>query len=133
MDKAHLISDVIESSPDDGPASALHACGGSAPRRRLRTPAEVPGQVLVTFRGVAVDENLVRYVQQRAVELGMERTGTLHARLSQARAAGPFLAVVHAGVGARRHECSARADDSSLALRMALDALASACQRAASR
>ena len=135
MAKALLIGDdVIESSPERGVEGAVAAGHTSATRARakrlVRAPIEACGQVLVTFRGVAVDESVVRYVQQRAFELGFERAGTLHMKLLKDCPTEPYLAIVRASVGARYFEHSARADDSALALRAALDALSAADPRA---
>jgi hypothetical protein len=156
MEKALLThedscEDVRDCSPrstdecsEDTP-TAVHAfCSGVSPKRALRMraaaeaprtvctldtrpQAEVSSQVLVTFRGVAVDENLVHYAQQRAVELGISRAGALHVLLSKAGAEEACTAIVRARIGARRYERCARAIDSLPAMRAAFDALNSDC------
>jgi hypothetical protein len=117
MQKALTISDdVIENPCDD-------SGHGAEEKRLFRAPFDVAGQVLVTFRGLAVDENVVRYTQQRALELGLSRSGTLHAVLTKDCTAEPYLVVVQAGIGARRYEHCARADNAFSALQSALDKL----------
>ena len=132
MEKALLSSEEIQDVPADdgsqgvGQKRMLH-CAGGVPRALLalgkRTPIEASSQVLVTFRGVGVDERLVRSAQERASQLGLARSGGLHVLLSQSVDEQACTAIVRARIGARRFERCASAADPMLAMQTAFDAL----------
>ena len=113
MEKSPVNSDDMSQHPTDDQMSCdmNHA------------PVELPGQVLVTFRGVAVDETIVRYAQQCARELGWNREGSLHALLTKDSTAERYIAVARGGIDARRDEHCARPDNAVAALQRALQAL----------
>ena len=113
-----MLKSPVHSDDTTMPSSADSVCP-----EHHRAPVEQPGQVLVTFRGVAVDENVVRYAQQCARELGWSCVGSLHALLTKDGAAEPYVAVARGGIDARRYEHCARADNALDALQRALDAL----------
>ena len=113
----------MEKSPVNSDDMSEHSADGQLGHDSA--PVELPGQVLVTFRGVAVDENVVRYAQQCARELGWNREGSLHAvlTLTNDSATEPYVAVARGGIDTRRYEQCARAGNAFAALQRALDAL----------
>jgi hypothetical protein len=113
----------MEKSPTNSDDMSAPSSDDIACRDRDHMPVELPGQVLVTFRGVAVDENVVRYAQQCALELGWGRVGSLHALLTRESDDEPYVAVARGGNDTRRYEHCARADNALAALQAALDAL----------
>jgi len=128
MEKALLIGDDVSEvsrneSGEGSPAREPAARRVAAKKRSFRPQFELSAQVLVTFRGLTVDENAVRYTQQRAPELGLNSAGTLHATLTRDGASDAYLVVVQASMGAQRYEHCARGDDAFSALKTVLDEL----------
>jgi hypothetical protein len=121
MEKAHLISDDAMDCPDDDIQSTHAERPRISAARFARPPSS---QVLVTFRGVAVEESLVHYVQQRAGELGLTDADTLHVVLSAAGAGARCNAVARARIGSQLHEHGSSGSDSQQTVRAALDGLA---------
>jgi 2,4-dienoyl-CoA reductase-like NADH-dependent reductase (Old Yellow Enzyme family) len=118
MEKASLISDDGTDCQEDGIQSTPAEMPRIAAALRARFALPPACQVLVTFRGVAVEESLVRYVQRRASELGLTEVDILHVVLSDAGA------VVRASIGPHRLEHGAVGTDAQQIVKAALDALA---------
>jgi hypothetical protein len=123
MEKAPLISDDGPDCLEDGVQNTPAEMPRMSVALRARFPHPPSGQVLVTFRGVAVQESLVRYVQLRSKELGLADADTLHVVLSAAGSGARCRAVVRARIGACLHEHGASGSDSQQTVQAALDAL----------
>ena len=122
MEKALISNDGPDCS-DDGVQSTPAEMPRMTAALRARFAHRTSGQVLVTFRGVAVEESLVRYVQMRASELGLTDADTLHVVLSAGGAGDSRKAVACARVGSRSFEHGSSGAGSQTAVQAALDAL----------
>lgn len=125
MEKAFLISDDGADCLEDGIQSTPAEVPRMTAALRARFARPPSSQVLVTFRGVAVEESLVRYVQLRAGELGLTDADTLHVVLSAAEAGARCKAVARASIGPYLHEHGASGSDTQQTVQAALDGLAS--------